>query len=310
MWCLPTITDRWQAVQPGPSPGKVLMLWSVCAGTPLCWWSALVAQSLEDLQAMLDRFVAASVAFGLTINISKTEVLYQPALALHHKDPDLYIHGRTNQICPKLHLLRCVISSENSIDLEITRRIRVLQCVWSSRCSSVVPARSKLATKCKLYRVFVLPCLLYSTETYTLYRRHLKKLTSIQLRHLRSIMGLTWRDRVCNGEVLQKASMESVEAMLVKSQLRWAGHVVRMPDDRLPKAVFYSELTSGKRKRGGQKLRYKDVLKRHGCRHVGEWCQKSTFLEEKDPCAGNTIERKRKEKYLEGWRKRHPSNPT
>ena len=36
-----------------------------------------------------------------------------------------------------------------------------------------------------------------------------------------------------------------------------------MPDDRLPKAVFHSELTSGKRKRGGQKLRYKDVLKRH-----------------------------------------------
>ena len=60
-------------------------------------------------------------------------------------------------------------------------------------------------------------------------------------------MGLTWRDRVCNGEVLQKASMESVEAMLVKSQLRWAGHVVRMPDDRLPKAVFYGELTSGKK---------------------------------------------------------------
>ena len=60
-------------------------------------------------------------------------------------------------------------------------------------------------------------------------------------------MGLTWRNRVCNGEVLQKASMESVEAMLVKSQLRWAGHVVRMPEDRLPKAVFYNELMSGKR---------------------------------------------------------------
>ena len=41
--------------------------------------------------------------------------------------------------------------------------------------------------------------------------------------------------------------MESIEAMLVKSQLRWAGHVVRMPDDRLPKAVFYGELTSGKK---------------------------------------------------------------
>ncbi|XP_063634609.1 uncharacterized protein LOC134805232 [Cydia splendana] len=32
---------------------------------------------------------------------------------------------------------------------------------------------------------------------------------------------------------------------------------------RLPKAVFYSQLSAGKRKQGGQHLRYKDVLKRH-----------------------------------------------
>ena len=34
-------------------------------------------------------------------------------------------------------------------------------------------------------------------------------------------------------------------------------------DSRLPKAVFYGELTEGKRLRGGQRLRYKDVVKRH-----------------------------------------------
>ncbi|KAG7302425.1 hypothetical protein JYU34_013958 [Plutella xylostella] len=54
-----------------------------------------------------------------------------------------------------------------------------------------------------------------------------------------------------------------MEAMLMKSQLRWCGHVRRMEDCRLPKAVLYSELSRGKRNRGGQYLRYKDVLKRH-----------------------------------------------
>ncbi|XP_050344603.1 uncharacterized protein LOC126769729 [Nymphalis io] len=44
---------------------------------------------------------------------------------------------------------------------------------------------------------------------------------------------------------------------------RWCGHVLRMDDRRLPKAVFYSELAKGKRKHGGQYLRYKDVFKRH-----------------------------------------------
>lgn len=36
-----------------------------------------------------------------------------------------------------------------------------------------------------------------------------------------------------------------------------------MPDSRLPKAVFYGELSEGKRKKGGQKLRFKDVLKQN-----------------------------------------------
>jgi len=34
-------------------------------------------------------------------------------------------------------------------------------------------------------------------------------------------------------------------------------------DARQPKAVLYGELSVGKRKTGGQKLRYKNVLKRH-----------------------------------------------
>ncbi|XP_076035929.1 uncharacterized protein LOC143021930 [Oratosquilla oratoria] len=51
------------------------------------------------------------------------------------------------------------------------------------------------------------------------------------------------------------------EMSMVKSQLRWSGHVVRMPDDRLPKQIFYSQLKEGNRKKGGQKKRYKGLLK-------------------------------------------------
>ena len=148
----------------------------------------------------------------------------------------IHIHGEPIKSVLYFTYIGCVISSDNSINLEITRRIQCVSSAFGALDARVWSQRGiKLATKCKLYRVFVLPRLLYSIETYTLYRRHLKKWTSIQLQHLRSIIGLIWRDRVCSGEVLQKASMESIKATLVKSQLRWAGHIVRMPDDRLPK---------------------------------------------------------------------------
>ena len=59
---------------------------------------------------------------------------------------------------------------------------------------------------------------------------------------LSSIMGIHWQDYVTNNEVLEQASLPSVEAMLMLRQLRWAGHVSRRDGTRTPKAVFYGEL--------------------------------------------------------------------
>ena len=49
--------------------------------------------------------------------------------------------------------------------------------------------------------------------------------------------------------------------ILGKNPLQWSGHVSRMDDYRLPKRLFYGELSAGKRSVGGQYKRYKDTLK-------------------------------------------------
>ena len=55
--------------------------------------------------------------------------------------------------------------------------------------------------------------------------------------------------------------MQNVHTLLKLAQLRWTGHVTRMPDERLPKKVLHGELQEGKPSQGGQKKRYKDTFK-------------------------------------------------
>ena len=146
-----------------------------------------------------------------------------------------------------------------TIDVEINNRIQAAsgafaglwKRVWSQHVISV-------STKCKVYKAIVLPTLLYSAETYILHRLHFRKLSKVHLRHLRQILQISWKDHIQNVEVLRRANMSSIEATLTASQLRWTGHIIRMNDSRLPKAVLYGELTEG-----GQRLRYKDIVKRH-----------------------------------------------
>ena len=80
-------------------------------------------------------------------------------------------------------------------------------------------------------------------------------------RCLRKLIKIKWQDKIPDTQVLKKAGMQSMHTVLKLAQLRWTGHVIRMPDERLPKKVFYGELQEGKRSQGGQKKRYKDTLK-------------------------------------------------
>ena len=59
------------------------------------------------------------------------------------------------------------------------------------------------------------------------------------MRHLRQLLGVKWEDRVPDVEILERANTISVEAVITASQLRWASHLRRMPETRLPKAVFF-----------------------------------------------------------------------
>ena len=90
--------------------------------------------------------------------------------------------------------------------------------------------------------------------------RHIKQLEQFHTRALRMVRDIRWQDRVTNQEVLDRAGSTSIESLLLKAQLRWTGHVIRMSDSRIPRQLLYGELRHGSRKQGKPKLRFKDTL--------------------------------------------------
>ena len=95
----------------------------------------------------------------------------------------------------------------------------------------------------------------------TLYRYHIKKITRVQICHLRQLLRIKWEDRLPDVELLSRAGTISVEAQITSARLRWTGHI-RMPPTRLVRELSYGELCQTKRRRGASRLQYKYVVKR------------------------------------------------
>ncbi|XP_076045549.1 uncharacterized protein LOC143027826 [Oratosquilla oratoria] len=173
---------------------------------------ALNASTQADMQRSIDLFTRACDDFGLTISTNKTEVLHQPAPST------------------------VTLSRSINIDEEVTFRIakastafgRLKQKVWKGR-------GLRLDTSLKVYRAAILPSLFYACETRTVYTRHI----AFHVRCHKTWLRVKWQDNVSDTEVLQRAKMESIHAILMCPQLRRAGHVHRMDYGRFPKRLLY-----------------------------------------------------------------------
>ena len=172
------------------------------------------------------------------------------------------MNGQKLQVVDKFTYLGSTLSRAVHIDDEVTARTSKASVAFGRLRTNVWERNGiRLDTKLEVYKAVVLPTLLYACETWTVYQRHAKKLNHFNLSWLRKLQKIRWQDNIPDTEVLKKAKMQSVHTLLKLAQLRWTGHVTRMPDERLPKKVLYGELQEGKRSQGGQKKRYKDTLK-------------------------------------------------
>jgi hypothetical protein len=96
--------------------------------------------------------------------------------------------------------------------------------------------------------------------------------------YLHRIVGVSWKNQQTNNSILEEANGNSIEAMVIRSQLRWSGHVITME--------YCRQLGSSAKSRGEQRKRFKDNLKASLaspsplCRIVWGWVYKCATISE------------------------------
>ncbi len=219
----------------------------------------MLATSDQDLQHALGRFAAECEAVEMRISASKSE-----AMVLSRKKVacPLQVGGVLLPQVEEFKYLGVLFTSEGRMEREIDRRIGA---AMRSMYRSVV-VKKELSRKAKLsiYRSIYVPTLTYGHELWVMTERTRSRIQAAEMSFLRRVAGRSLRDRVRSSVTREELRVEPLLLHIERGQLRWLGHLFRMPPGRLPGKVFRARPT-GRRPRGRPRTRWRDYVSRLAC---------------------------------------------
>ncbi|KAK3520189.1 hypothetical protein QTP70_017925 [Hemibagrus guttatus] len=198
----------------------------------------LLAPSSLDLQHALGRFAAECEVAGIRVNTSKFE-----AMVLDRKKVacTLQVGGELLPQMEEFKYLGVLFTSEGRMDREIDRLISAAAAVMRSMYWSVV-VKEELSWKAKLsiYQSIYVPTLTYGHELWVMTERIRSRIQEAEMSFLRRVVGRSLRDRVRSSVTREELGVQPLFLHIERGQLRWLGHLFRMPPGRLPGEVFWA----------------------------------------------------------------------
>ena len=232
------------------------MLWDLLFADDL----VITAESMEELQERYEAWRECLERGGLRINIRKTEVM----LSSREGREELHITsgdgGELKQVT-SFKYLGSVMSEEGGCDLEVRQRIKAAWAKWREVSGVILDRKVPMKLRMKIYKTVIRPVLLYGAETWALRRKEEGVLERTEMKMLRWILGVSLMERIESDEIRKRVGICKITDKARESRLRWYGHVRRRDDDSLIRKAFDLGI-EGRRSRGRQKLRWRDVIER------------------------------------------------
>ena len=197
---------------------------------------------------------------------SKSEILFCSAPRRCYADASTYDGADLSDILLPNGLFMCVVElfkylgsyiSRDGSDLpDVDARIAsaskafgaLSACLFRSTSVSQVAKRT-------VYEGEILSILLYGSECWLITARILQRLCVFHAACLRAMCSASREDRLTTHSLAQKLELDSIDNYVYRRQLRWVGHVYRMPFTRLPRRMLTSWVAA-KRPAGGQLMTF------------------------------------------------------
>jgi len=122
------------------------------------------------------------------------------------------INGEPLKKCKTFKYLRNTVTVNAKLDDELYLRIGEASAAYGKLSTRLWANRYVLMKfKCQVYRAKVLDTLIYDAEAWSIYSVQVGGLQAYVMRHLHSIMGVSWKDKITNQEILKRTSLLTFE---------------------------------------------------------------------------------------------------
>lgn len=223
----------------------------------------LIADTIENLQEMVDRIKGVSEEYGLFLHPAKTKAM-KISRETQAEAPLIKIDDNEVEFVDSFCYLGYLINNKNNDSIEIRRRIGTAKSACLALTKIWKDNSISKNMKMRILRSLVFPIAIFGAECWSLKLSDKQRLETFELWCYRRLLRISWVDRRTNIWILDqiKPEMRFLE-MAEKLKLQYFGHVARksnIENAMLTGAVY------GNRGRGRCRTRWTDGVKdRLGC---------------------------------------------
>jgi hypothetical protein len=225
----------------------------------------LLGDNIDTIKKNTDSLIDASKNISLEINVEKTKYMLLFCHQNVGQNKDIKVANRSFENMPQFKYLGTTATNQNLIREEIKRRLNFGNGCYHSVQSLLSSRLLSKNQKIRIYKMIILPVVLYGCETWSLTLREERILRVFENRALRKIFGPKmdevtgeWR-KLHNKELHDLYSSPSIIRIINSRRMRWAGHVARMGEKRNAYR-FLVRKPEGKRPLGRPRRRWVDNI--------------------------------------------------